>query len=181
MLPDAQSASDRESIAHIDELVRRIEALPDPFARALAVDLVQAVMTLHASALRRILQILGSTSNEGLVLEAMTGDDLVSSVLALHQLHPDDCNTRVRRAVDRLRRFFDSRGVAITLLELSSELVRVRLTAQRPGAGSAAKQIIEDAISEAAPEIGMLLIEGIEEKRDPGFIPLSDLIAAQPL
>jgi hypothetical protein len=171
----AESPS-RESIARIDELVRRTESLPDPAARAVAVELVQAVMEFHAAALSRMLEIAGSET-----AHALASDDLISSVLALHDLHPDDFETRVRRAIGKLELHFDSRGAGIRLIELSPDAVRVRFTGSRPGSGPAAKQLIEDVIYESAPDIRSLVIEGVEERRDSGFVPLSDLVAAQRL
>ncbi len=162
------------SESSIDELVRKVESLRDPFARASALDLVQAVMDLHTKALDRILEIVSSTCDAS-TMERIAADDLVSGVLAMHGLHPDDVETRLGRAFERLRRFFDSRGGGITVLEASGEVVRVRYDGTRPGSGAAAKQVIEDAISEAAPEVAQVVIEGVEEARQAGFVPLTDL------
>lgn len=169
----------QESVAHIDELVAAVETLPDPHARRAAVELVQAVMGLHEDALRRILEIVAAAGNGPVITEAMAADDLVSGVLVLHDLHPHGVEARVRRAMDKLQRHFDSRGAGITLLELNSETLRVRYDGARPGAGAAAKKLIEETIYEAAPEITRLEIEGVEERRDPGFVPLADLVATQ--
>ena len=166
----------QSSTARIDELVRKLEALPDPAARATGVELVQAVLELHAAGMSRMLELVGVGS-----VAALAADDLVSSILALHGLHPDDTGTRVRRAIDKLQRFFDSRGAGITLIGFDEGIVRVRFTGSRPGSGTAAKQIIEDVIYEAAPEIAGLVIDGLEQPRAPGFVPLSALTAAQPL
>jgi len=171
-----EEVSPKQFIGRIEELVRRVESLPDPSARDAAVDLVQGVMGLHAAALERVLEIVAAQGREAVA--ALADDDLISSVLCLHGLHPDDLPTRVRRAMDKLHRYFDSRGSGIVLLELNAESVRVRFTGTRPGSGPAAKQIIEETIYEAAPEIGTLIIEGVEE-RDPGFVPLADLVATQ--
>lgn len=169
----AHSGFSKESIARIDELVRKVEALPDPAGRALAVELVQAVMTLHAAALARIVQIAPEA------VASIAADELVSSVLALHDLHPDSFETRFARVVDKLQRFFDTRGSGMEVLEASPDGVRVRFTGRRPGAGAAAKATIESAIYEAVPEIANLLVEGVEEENGPGFVPLSSLLAAQ--
>jgi len=179
MTPPGESPS-KELLARIDELVHRTEALPDPHARASAIELVQGVMALHASVLARMLEIISATASGAQATEALLSDDLVSSVLVLHGLHPEDLETRVRRAVDKLRLFFDSRGGRIELLASSSELVRVRVTLARPGSGAAAKQVIEDAIYEAAAEVTAVVIEGADDdRRDAGFVPLADLLAAQ--
>lgn len=166
----------KESIGRIEQLVRKAESLPDPSARSLAADLVQAVMEYHAKALERILQIIAAHDKEGSTIDELTSDELVSSVLVLHGLHPSDLNTRIHSAVEKLRQFFDPRGT-IELLEASAELVRVRFTGKRPGSGAAAKQVIEDALYEAAPEIQQLVVEGTEGQSDSNFVSLKDLVA----
>lgn len=165
----------KQSIGKIEELVRRVELLPDAFARDAAIDLVQAVMGLHRDALDRMMEIVAAGGN----LTALASDDLVSSVLAMHGLHPDDLETRLQRAIEKLQFYFDSRGAGVKLLELDGETVRLRYTSARPGAGSAAKQTIEEAIYQAAPEIENVLIEGVEERHESGFVPLADLVATQ--
>lgn len=170
-MPDTQ-----HPIAKIDELVRRLESVRDPAARAAGTELVQAVLELHAAALGRALEILSPEDIAGLA-----ADDLVSSILALHGLHPDDMDTRIQRAIDKLQRHFDSRGAGISLSAIDGGVVRVRFAGSRRGSGAAAKQVIEDVIYEAAPEIAGLVIDGVEQPRAPGFVPLSDLVAAQPL
>lgn len=166
----------KESIGRIEQLVRKAESLPDPSARSLAADLVQAVMEYHATALERILQVVAAHDQEGSTIDELTSDELVSSVLVLHGLHPSDLNTRIHSAVEKLRQFFDPRGT-IELLEVSAELVRVRFTGKRPGSGEAAKQVIEDALFEAAPEIQQLVVEGTEGQSDSNFVSLKDLVA----
>jgi len=173
---DEKQAS--EAIARIDDLVHKAESLQDPSARAVAVDLAQAVLSLHATALHRMLEVVSSGGAAGAeAIAAMASDDLVSSVFVLHGLHPDDVETRVRRAFEKLRHHFDSRGAGIALLDLDSKTVHLRFTGSRPGAGPAARQVIEDAICEAAPEILNIVIEGVEEVRPSGFVPLTDLMS----
>lgn len=159
--------------AKIDELIQQVMAWRDPAAKDLAIELVQAVMALHASALERIVQAAPQ------LLPVIAGDELVSRVLVLHGLHPDNFATRFARAMDHLERFFDSRGGRIEVLEAGPNEVRIRFSGNRPGAGTAARQAIEDAIYEAVPEVGELTVEGGEE-REPGFVPLASLLANQP-
>jgi hypothetical protein len=161
-------------VAEIDELVRKVQQLPDP-ARTISVDLVQAVMNLHAAALERMLEVVAATAPA--TIEALAADELVSRVLVLHGLHPDDFTARLERALDRLQRHFDSRGARVEVLEAAPEVIRVRFTGNRPGAGAAARKLIEDVIYEATPEVGSLIVEGVEEEQPEGFVPLASLLA----
>lgn len=175
MIPSDGTLSN-ESIAKIDELVNRVQALADPTARALAVDLVQAVMNLHAAAFDQVLKIVGSSAPE--TVQTLAADDIVSRVLVLHGLHPDNFDVRIARAIDKLQRYFDSRGGGIEVLEAGPDLVRIRFTGNRPGSGSAARNVIENVIYEAAPEVGELVLEGVEEQHEAaGFVPLESLLA----
>lgn len=160
----------------IDELIERVQSLPDPAARAAAVELLQAVMGLHAEAISRMLELAAQTAPG--IEHALAADESVSRMLVLHGLHPDDFDTRLRRAFAKLETHFDSRGARVELLDAAPELVRLRFHGKRPGAGAAARQIIENGIYEAVPELGALLIEGVDaEERREGFVPLSSLLA----
>jgi hypothetical protein len=169
-----ESSLPKQSMAQIDELVSKIETLPDPTARRAAVELVRAVMDLHAAALDRILEITAVSAPQ--TIEALGADDLVSRVLVLHGLHPDDFHTRFTRAFEKLERYFDSRGARIELLEVTPGGARVRFAARRSGAGAAARQMIEDVIYESTPELGELIVEGIEEEHETAFVPLASLL-----
>jgi hypothetical protein len=155
---------------NIEELVQQVSSLPDPRARNLAIDLVQEVMSLHTSALERILELAPEA------IPALAADELISRVLVLHGLHPDNFDTRLARALDRLQHFFDSRGAGIEVLEAGPDLVRLRFIGNRPGSAEAARKAIEDAIYEAVPEIGSLVVEGAGQ-HEPAFVPLSSLLA----
>ena len=132
-------------------------------------------MALHAETLERVLEIVRVGGDEA----ALAADDLVGGVLAMHGIHPEDTETRVRRAVEKLRRFFDSRGASIELLESGPDFARVHFTGRKPGAGPAARKAIEDAVYALAPELSRLDIEGVEDPPAAGFVPLDSLLARQ--
>jgi hypothetical protein len=173
----ADGSATKVSIARIDELVTRLQVLPESPVRILAIDLVQAVMNLHAEAIDRMLEIVSDSA--ATALPQLGADPLVSAVLALHGLHPDDFETRFARVADKLREYFDSRGAGIEVLERSPALVRLHFQGKRPASAPAARQMIEDAIYEATPEVTDLIIEGLEEEAEGGFVPLSSLMANQ--
>jgi len=157
-------------IDRIEQLVHQAESLEDPKARRVAVDLVEAVLKFHAAALERVMDIVASSGPAGEeIFDRIAGNDLASSVLLLHGLHPDDLETRVLRAVEKLHH--------ISLLALKADTVTLRVEKPTGRSATPRKAAIEAAIYQAAPEITTVVIEGLEEPPIPNFFPLSKLTA----
>ena len=165
-------------IDRIEELVHRAESVDDPKLRGIAVDLLQAVLNFHAAGLERMLEIAAASGQTGeAIIDRIAADDLVSSVLLLHGLHPDDLETRVNRAIEKLRVMFRSRGGGISLVAIEETAVRVRFDADRAWSGAPVKASIEAAIYQAAPEITNIIVEGFQDPPAANFVPLSNLMA----
>jgi hypothetical protein len=168
----------QEWVDKIEELVRRAEALPDPNARRVSVELLRAVLAFHAAGLERILDTIfesGATGEQ--IIDKLAADDLTSSLLLLHDLHPDDLETRLSRAIDKLQTIFFSLGARLSLAGREGDLIRLRFESQRAWSVTAVKASVENAIFQAAPEITSVVLEGVKEAPDPGFVPVSDLLA----
>src|SRR5438105_877549 len=82
-------------IQQIEGLIRKTEALPDPNARSLALELCQAVLGFHAAALERLIEIISEGGEPCTIVNALAADDLTSSLLLLHGLHPHSLEERV--------------------------------------------------------------------------------------
>lgn len=180
----------REWAARIEEATSRADALKDPEARRVAVDLLQVVMEYHAAAIDRMMRIVNEAEGGASIAGAIAEDGLAASVLLLHDLHPDSFEIRVRRAVDKLRLRLNPRGANLTLLGLDlpgmdlpgmdNGVVRLRYEPPRNGHVPSVKSLIEDAIVEMAPETVEVSIEGLEEQpASNGFVPLQALFAGQ--
>jgi Fe-S cluster biogenesis protein NfuA/nitrite reductase/ring-hydroxylating ferredoxin subunit len=166
----------------------RIESLLDALgaggavARGRAEELVRQVTELYGSGLARILEILDARGqlDDG-TLAALTADDLVSSLLVIHGLHPVDLETRVATALDSVRPYLGSHGGNVELLDISAEgVVRLRLLGTCHGCPSSSvtlKFAVEEAIESAAPEV--TAIEVVEEETapaTPALIPVDALL-----
>jgi hypothetical protein len=168
----------QEWIDHIEELVRRAESISDPAARAVTIELLRSVLDLHGAAIERILDIVFESGPAGeSIIQHIANDELASSVLLLHDLHPDEVEIRVRRAVEKLQDMFSSLGAELSLISIEAATVRLRFESQRTWSGSPVKASIEKAIAQAAPEITNIEIEGLKEPVAPGFVPVSELLA----
>src|SRR5260370_10768978 len=100
----------RERVGRIDGLVQQLESTTDPASRAAAKELVQSLMDLHGGAIERILEIVLKAGDSGArIIESLGKDELVSSLLVLYELHPDNFGTRVQLWLENARKFEVSR------------------------------------------------------------------------
>lgn len=169
----------------INALVLKIDGLPDKAARATALELLQEVMNLHASVLDRMLDLSSQAGDPGLALiDKFAQDPLISGLLVLYDLHPEDLETRLARALDKVRPQLHSHGGDVELLDFHDGIVKLRLIGSCKGcAGSTAtlKTAVEQAIYEAAPEVATVIAEGAasaEPQTAAGFVPLAKLQGA---
>ena len=112
----------------IGGLVQEIESIADPAVRAATKDLVQSLMDLHGAALEKALDIVADAGEPGLhIIDRLGRDSLVSSVLILYGLHPENLETRVVKAVDRIKPQLRKQGCEVELLDVSDGAIRVRV------------------------------------------------------
>jgi hypothetical protein len=176
-MPDEEVRS-QEWIDKIEGLVRQAESFSDPNARRIAVELLQAVLEFHGAGLNRILEIIADAGPAAAdILTRITADNLASSLLLLHDLHPDDLDTRINRAVEKLQEVFASLGAKLSLLAIEPGIVRLHFDSARTWSGTPVRASVENAIFQAAPEIETVVIEGLKETPPANFVPVSDLLA----
>jgi len=151
-------------IQQIEALVRRVETLADAEARTSALELFQLVMDLHGAGLERMLGIAFDAGEPGrAIVNKIAADSLGGSLLLLYGLHPLDFETRIMQALDKCRPYLQSHGGNVTLIGAKDGVVKLRLEGTCHGCGSSAetlKQMIEQAIYDAAPDITGLEVEG---------------------
>ncbi len=164
----------QQRVQQVGELVAEIESISDPALRSAARQLMQTLMELHGAALDRSLEIIVGSGDPGMrIIDEMARDPLVGSVLVLHGLHPEDLETRVVKAVERLQAKLRREGSRVDLLAIEDGAVRVRVTPRENACASTSRTLratVEDGIYEAAPDIASLAIEGLDGKPASGFV-----------
>lgn len=146
----------------VEKLAARLESAGDPEIRAAALDLVQSVVELHGAALQHLIDSLIQTPAGEQALNHALQNDLVSSMLLLHNLHPDDIETRVLRGIEKARPYLKSHGGDVELAGVHDGIVHLRLhgsCGSCPGSSITLKNAVEDALFEVAPDIVEIVSE----------------------
>lgn len=163
MTIDARAEPDlREVSERIGSLIATFADEADERAVERVQDLVRLLMQLYGSGLGRVVAALGEADSR--LLERIAEDDLVASLLVLHDLHPVDVQTRMERALDRVRPYLGSHGGEVEILGLEGDVARVRMGGSCDGCPSSSVTLvsaIERAILDAAPEVSRVEAEGV--------------------
>jgi Fe-S cluster biogenesis protein NfuA/nitrite reductase/ring-hydroxylating ferredoxin subunit len=164
--------------ARVEELVQMLGSDGDQRVRALAEELVHQLMELYGDALRRVVEIVGVTGQPSSpVATRLLNDELISSLLILHGLHPEDTYQRVTRALDKVRPYLGSHAGGVELLGIDDQgKVHLRLQGSCDGCPSSAATVrfaIERAIGELAPEVVGVEVEGRVEPAAPGLLQIA--------
>ena len=149
-------------------------------ARERAEELVRQVTGLYGAGIERMLGVLADVGRlDDDTLRALVADDLISSLLLIHGLHPHDVETRVAAALDSVRPYLGSHGGDVELLEISPEgVVRLRLLGTCDGCPSSSvtlKFAVEEAIETAAPEVTSIEVEEGAHPAARALIPVESL------
>ena len=140
MIPaDTRDIDAREIGARVEALLAELRARSGPEAADVGEELVTCLVRLYGAGLETIVRTIGDDQRLKALLIA---DPLVESLLLVHDLHPLDASTRVRRALGKL-------GVGAEFLGIDDAgVVEIRLG---KGCGSVTGDI-EQAVADAAPE-----------------------------
>ena len=147
----------------IDRLEHLLEELGDEPAATAA---VEALVDLYGEALARLLR--GADPVE---------DELVSHLLLIHDLHPVDVETRVRRALEEVRPYLGSHGGDVELLGVEHGVAKLRLAGTCNGCPSSTvtlRNAIEEALLRAAPDLERIDAEGVAESA-PALLQIGSL------
>jgi Fe-S cluster biogenesis protein NfuA len=170
----------QEQIRQLGKLVAQFDELPDSAAKSASRELVQLLMDVHGTGLERAMEIVYDAGNIAPgIIDKLGQDPIVGNLLLLYSLHPDELETRVQRAVERMRPRLRKLSCTVELEHVHESSVRVRLTTSGHSCGSSAgdiRSIVEDGMYEFAPDVTSLEIAGLEETAPAGFVALESLL-----
>ncbi|MDQ3648895.1 MAG: Rieske (2Fe-2S) protein [Acidobacteriota bacterium] len=163
---EVQEYDAEELLGQLSALVGELERYPDTEVREKALDLVQIILKMHGEVLRRILATFESLPIKSEIYSRMLGDEVIRAILTIHDLLPEELETRVAKAVEELRPFLIAQGCDVKLLGVDNGQARLRLMRSGKGAPpvAALKLEIEKVLDVAAPDLLGIDIEGVAEQ-----------------
>lgn len=153
-------------IERLNLLVEEIEDYPDAEVREKTLDVIQIILSLHGETLHRILKTLDELPQKEQILSRLLADEVIRSILIIHNLMPEDLQTRIAGAVETMRPFLVVQGCDIKFLGIEDGAARMRLMRKGENAPtlSVLKAEIENALAEAAPDLQGVIIDGMDEQ-----------------
>jgi Fe-S cluster biogenesis protein NfuA len=156
----------------IETLIQEVEEFTDVHDRMVTGELIQSLLDMYGEGLARMLELIAQAETpDGKLIETLANDDLVSSLLLLHGLHPVDIKTRIVQALDGVRPTLKAHGGNVEFVGVEAGVAYLRLEGSCDGCPSSTltlKQTIEEAIYQAAPDLDRLEVEGVS---DPPPLP----------
>jgi Fe-S cluster biogenesis protein NfuA/nitrite reductase/ring-hydroxylating ferredoxin subunit len=152
----------------IQELSTRVDALSDGHARMIAQELVATVIAMYGDGLQRIVETIeGSREAGATILDQLSQDGAVASLLLIHDLYPVSLEDRVIEALDTVRPYMESHGGNVELTGVTDGVARLELKGSCNGCAASRATLelaIKQALDEHAPDLAGLEVHGVTDE-----------------
>jgi Fe-S cluster biogenesis protein NfuA/nitrite reductase/ring-hydroxylating ferredoxin subunit len=163
-----ETAHPAELLERVQQLTERVDGLTDVHARTLAQELLASVIAMYGDGLARIMDVIAGSRDAGAtILDELSQDGAVASLLLIHDLYPVPLRDRVLEALDTVRPYMESHGGNVELVELSDGVARLALQGSCNGCAASRATLetaIEQALEEHAPDLAGLEVSGVTEE-----------------
>lgn len=160
-----------------DPILQRIERLLEHFnetppeIRADAQALVQALLDLHARALKPMLESVNHDASEvSEILDTWTHTPEVASVLSLHGLHPVAPAARIDALIERSAASMARSGLNVRVLSFDAGVLNLQIWGN--DAGGMERQLCQSLVEEI-PEVEDIVVQ----RNDPTLVSIASLRA----
>lgn len=133
----------------VEALLAEVGEAGDPAATERAEQLVRLLMELYGGALERVMELVSGAADPTIV-ERLTDDPLVASLLVLHELHPIPVEQRVADALAGARRYT---GDTVRFLGLEDGVAVFDIDASSGCTSVTARTAVEEAVAKHAPDV----------------------------
>jgi Fe-S cluster biogenesis protein NfuA len=161
------AASPAELLDRLQQLTEAVDELADGHARQLAQELLATVIAIYGDGLGRIVAAIERSREAGAtILDELTQDGAVASLLLIHDLYPVGLEERVVEALDTVRPYMESHGGNVVLLGLTDGVAHLMLEGSCNGCAASRATLetaIKQALDEHCPDLAGLEVEGVTE------------------
>jgi Fe-S cluster biogenesis protein NfuA/nitrite reductase/ring-hydroxylating ferredoxin subunit len=166
---DAAAATARqpaeELVERVQELQAELDSAGDSATRELAEELVSCIVQMYGAGLERIIATMRAAGEPGeRIAVGLSEDQLVATLLLIHDLHPVPLADRVQAALDSVRPYMESHGGNVELLSLDERVARIHLRGSCSDCAASSVTLelaIKQALEDAAPDLAGLEVEGV--------------------
>ena len=171
---DLRDEEARDRVARLEGLLEELEK-PRPGRPRAGTELVQAVVELYGAGLERIVSQLAEREDAPELADALAGDELISHLLLLHDLHPVPRSTREGARWTRSAPTSSRTGAtwSWSLSTTAGAAAHGGSCGGCPSSTATLKLAIEDAIHKAA-RMWPIEAEGVVEER-PALLQIEDV------
>jgi Fe-S cluster biogenesis protein NfuA/nitrite reductase/ring-hydroxylating ferredoxin subunit len=154
-----------ELVERAQELHEALDSAEDSATRQVAEELMSCLVRIYGAGLERIIAALHEAGEEGQRIAAtLSEDQLVATLLLIHDLHPVPLADRVQAALDAVRPYMESHGGNVELLSVEDGIARIHLRGSCSDCAASSVTLelaIKQALEDAAPDLVGLEVEGV--------------------
>ena len=179
---DTATERPEQLVERVQDLQTRLESSGNSSTRPLAEELVAAIVQLYGAGLERIVGALMEAGTDGeRIAASLAEDELVATLLLIHDLHPVPLEQRVQFALDSVRPYMESHGGNVELLSLERGVARIHLRGSCSDCSASSVTLelaIKQALEEMAPDLAGLEVEGMNAGAVPATVDLPVVMSA---
>ena len=167
----AADALPGELLDRVQQLSSEVDSLSDVRARELTQELIAAVIAMYGDGLARIMDTISRSREAGAtILDELSQDGAVASLLLIHDLYPVSLQERVTEALDTVRPYMESHGGNVELLGIEDGVAKLSLEGSCNGCAASRATLelaIKQALDEHAPDLVGLEVAGVAPEPSP--------------
>jgi hypothetical protein len=171
-------SADAAALVEHDRIVERLlgeaEAACGPTAWPRVEALITSLVELYGEGLARLLEHARGEARSATDLDQrIAADEVVGSLLLLHDLHPVALDRRIERALERLHEEVPHAS-SLAVVAVSDGVVKLRAVDSK--ATPPTSHVIARAIEREAPELAGVQVDGASPARTDGLLPAGSLV-----
>lgn len=170
----------RMQLERIDKELAALEQA-DARSAAAARNVIASLLEIHRAGLARMVALMQMSASGDALVAACAREDVINTLLLLHDVHPVDKETRIRHALETLRPHLEADKARLEFLALQEHKLWLRIDGDYSDRlAQALPLIVQAAVSAAAPDVDTIEILGPEDPDPLGVLVSLPLVSATP-